>query len=175
MNPEITLKPEQPDDDAFLFELYSATRAAEMALTPWNDEQRRAFLRQQYELRRFHYLRYHSGAEYLLIRRDGHPIGRIAIHRREDEIRIMDIALVPEHRGSGIGSQLIHELLTEASAQNTAVTLHVERHNRAAALYQRLGFRVVEDGGVYLFLKWVPESHLQPSLNTTTNRRFHAI
>jgi ribosomal protein S18 acetylase RimI-like enzyme len=157
MSPEITLKPEQPDDDGFLFELYSTTRAAEMALTPWNDEQRRAFLRQQYELRRLHYLSYHSGAEYLLIRRNGGPIGRIATDRREDEIRILDIALIPEHRGRGIGSQLIHELLAEASLQNNAVTLHVERHNRAAGLYQRLGFRVIEDGGVYLFLKWVPE------------------
>jgi ribosomal protein S18 acetylase RimI-like enzyme len=146
-----------------------------MALILWKDEQRRAFLLRQYELRRFHYLRYHSGAAYLLIRRDGNPIGRIAIHRREDEIRIMDIALIPEYRGMGIGSQLLDELLVEASFENTPVTLHVERHNRAAGLYQRLGFRVIEDGEVYLFLKWVPESHLQPSLNTKINRRFHAI
>jgi ribosomal protein S18 acetylase RimI-like enzyme len=175
MSPEITLTPEQPEDDSFLFELYATTRAAELALIVWNDEQRCAFLRQQYELRRFHYLRYHSGAEYLLIRRGGDPIGRIAIHRKGDEIRIMDIALVPEYRGMGIGSQLIHELLVEASFENTPVTLHVERRNRAAGLYQRLGFRVIEDGAVYLFLKWVPESHLQPSLNTNINRRFHAI
>jgi ribosomal protein S18 acetylase RimI-like enzyme len=175
MSPEITLAPEQPDDDAFLFELYSTTRAAEMALTPWNEEQRRAFLRQQYELRRFHYLRYHSGAEYLLIRRDSDPIGRIAIHRTENEIRIRDIALVPEYRDRGIGSQLIHELLVDAGCQNIPVTLHVERHNRAAGLYRRLGFCVIEDCGVYLLLKWVPQSHLQPSLSTKTNRRFHAI
>ena len=175
MSPEITLKPEQPDDDGFLFELYSTTRAEEMALTLWKDEQRRVFLRQQYELRRLHYLRYHSAAEYLLVRRDGERIGRIAIDRTEDEIRIMDIALVPEHRGRGIGSQLIRDLLAEASFENTPVTLHVERRNRAAGLYQRLGFRVIEDGEVYLFLKWVPESHLQPSPDTKINRRFHAI
>lgn len=175
MSPEITLEPEQADDDGFLFELYSTTRADEMALTPWNDEQQRAFLRQQYELRRLHYRGYHSGAEYLLIRRDGYAIGRIAIDRSEDEIRIVDIALVPKHRGRRIGSQLIHELLVEASLRNIPVTLHVERHNRAAVLYQRLGFRVIEDSGVYLFLKWVPESHLQPSLGTKTTRRFHAI
>ena len=175
MSPEITLAPEQPDDDGFLFELYSTTRAAEMALTPWKDDQRPAFLHQQYELRRLHYRGYHSGAEYLLIRCDGYAIGRIAIDRSEDEIRIVDIALVPEHRGRGIGSQLIHELLVEASLRNIPVTLHVEHHNRAVALYQRLGFRAIEDSGVYLFLKWIPESHLQPSLSTTTTRRFHAI
>ena len=132
MSPEITLEPEQPDDDGFLFELYLTTRADEMALTPWNDEQRRAFLRQQYELRGRHYRGYYSGAEYLLIRRGGYAIGRIAIDRSEDEIRIVDIALVPEHRGRGIGSQLIHELLVEASLRKIPVTLHVERHNRAA-------------------------------------------
>jgi ribosomal protein S18 acetylase RimI-like enzyme len=175
MSLEITLKPEQPDDDVFLFELYSTTRAAEMALTLWTDEQRRAFLRQQYELRRFHYLRYHSSAKYLLIRGNSERIGRIAIHRREDEIRIMDIALVPEYRGMGIGSQLIHELLVEASLQKVPVTLHVDRHNRAAGLYQRLGFRVIEDDEVYLFLKWVPESHLQTVTYKKINRRFHAI
>jgi ribosomal protein S18 acetylase RimI-like enzyme len=175
MSPEITLEPEQPDDDGFLFELYSTTRADEMALTPWKDEQRRAFLRQQYEFRRRHYRGYHSGAEYLLIRRAGGAIGRIVIDRREDEIRIVDIAMVPEHRSRGIGSQLIHELLVEASRRSIPVTLHMERHNRAAALYQRLGFRVIEDSGVYLFLKWAPERHLQPSLSTKTTRRFHAI
>jgi ribosomal protein S18 acetylase RimI-like enzyme len=120
-------------------------------------------------------LRYHPGAEYLLIRRDGDPIGRIAIYRSGNETRIVDIALVPEHRGMGIGSQLIHDLLVEAGVENIPVTLHVERHNRAAGLYRRLGFRVIEDGGVYLFLKWVPESHLQRSISTKTNRRFHAI
>ena len=175
MSPEITLAPEQPDDDSFLFELYAATRVAEMALTLWNDEQRRAFLRQQYELRRFHYLRYHPGAECLLIRRNGEPVGRIAIDRTENEIRIVDVALVPKHRGMGIGSQLIQKLLVEAGLEKMPVTLHVERHNRAAGLYRRLGFRVIEDGGVYLFLKWVPPSHLQPSISTNTNRRFHAI
>jgi ribosomal protein S18 acetylase RimI-like enzyme len=160
MSPEITLEPEEPDDDAFLFELYSTTRAAEMALTLWSDEQRRAFLRQQYELRRFHYLRYHSSAERLVIRGNGNRIGRIAIHRRENEIRIMDIALVPQYRGVGIGSQLIHDLLVEGSMQHMPVTLHVERHNKAAELYQRLGFRVIEEDEVYLFLKWLPEEPL---------------
>jgi ribosomal protein S18 acetylase RimI-like enzyme len=64
----------------------------------------------------------------------------------------MDIALVPGTQRRGIGTRLIQGVLARAHAEGRSVSIHVERDNPALALYQRLGFEVREDRGVYLFL-----------------------
>jgi ribosomal protein S18 acetylase RimI-like enzyme len=89
---------------------------------------------------------------------DGEPAGRLYVHRGDREIRIVDIALVPEHRGSGVGTSLLRDLLAEADAGGKSVTIHVERMNPALRLYERLGFSVAEDKGVYLFLERPPST-----------------
>ena len=88
---------------------------------------------------------------------DGEPAGRLYIHRGPSEIRIVDIALLPEHRGGGVGTQLVRDLLAEADADGKSVTIHVERMNPALRLYERLGFSLGEDKGVYLFLERKPK------------------
>jgi ribosomal protein S18 acetylase RimI-like enzyme len=87
---------------------------------------------------------------------DGEPVGRLYVHRGPSEIRIVDIALLPEHRGDGLGTLLLRDLLAEADAAGKSVTIHVERMNPALRLYERLGFSVAEDKGVYLFLERSP-------------------
>jgi ribosomal protein S18 acetylase RimI-like enzyme len=84
---------------------------------------------------------------------DREPAGRLYLNRGDSEIRIVDIALLPEHRGKGVGSALLRDLLAEADAHGKRVTIHVERMNPALRLYERLGFSVAEDKGVYLFLE----------------------
>ena len=89
---------------------------------------------------------------------DGEPAGRLYLHRGPSEIRIVDIALVPEHRGGGVGTRLLEDLFAEADEGGKSVTIHVERMNPALSLYERLGFTVAEDKGVYLFLERAPAS-----------------
>ena len=86
------------------------------------------------------------------------PIGRLYIDRSEDEIRLIDIALLPEHRGKGIGGSLMRQTLDEARLAGKPVRIHVEHNNPARRLYDRLGFRPVEDQGVYDLLEWRPET-----------------
>ncbi|HVX29235.1 MAG TPA: GNAT family N-acetyltransferase, partial [Nitrolancea sp.] len=85
---------------------------------------------------------------------DGVPAGRLYVARWANEIRIVDIALVPRFRNRGIGTQLIGEVLAEGRESGKPVTIHVETFNPALRLYQRLGFRAKEDKGVYLLLEW---------------------
>lgn len=85
---------------------------------------------------------------------DGRPAGRLYVARWPAEIRIVDISLLPEHRGHGIGTALLGDLTAEAAAAGTPLTIHVERFNPALRLYQRLGFVAVGDAGVYLLLRW---------------------
>jgi ribosomal protein S18 acetylase RimI-like enzyme len=85
---------------------------------------------------------------------DGRPAGRLYVDRRPQEIRLVEISLLPEHRGSGVGSRLIRSLLEEARESARMVTIHVEKVNRALRLYERMGFEIVADKGVYWFLEW---------------------
>jgi ribosomal protein S18 acetylase RimI-like enzyme len=151
---DVSFRPELPEDQAFLAKLYATTRDVEMALTGWDAAQQEAFLRMQFQFQTTHYRQHYGDASFQIILRDNAPIGRIYVHYGASEIRLMDIALLPEFRRSGIGGAIIENLLQEAAQLGKSVSLHVERFNPALRLYERLGFRVVEDLGINLFMEW---------------------
>jgi len=157
MNPtlaeSVTLRPGQPDDEAFLFQLYRDTRAEEMAAWGWNEAQQQAFLSMQFRARNLSYSAY-PNTEHSIILDVERPIGRLLISQMEDEIRLVDIALLSELRGQGIGARLISDLLAIAARGARPIRLHVEKFNRALGLYQRLGFQVLEDTGTQFFMEW---------------------
>ena len=152
----ITFRPETDDDVEFLYRLYASTREDELKNVEWSDEQREIFLRQQFNAQRTHYHGNYEGAEYRLILENGTPIGRLYLHGRPDDLRVMDIALLPEHRGRGIGGILMKELLDENAAAGRAVSIHVEIFNPAIRFYERLGFKQIDTYGVYNLMKWNP-------------------
>ncbi len=150
--PRLSLRPIAPEDRDFLQRVYASTRAEELALTDWDETQKQAFLAQQFEAQHHHYQIHYQGARFDLVLLDSEPIGRLYVARWKDEIRIMDIALLPEYRNRGIGGGLLRELLEEAAAASRRLTIHVERYNTALRLYRRLGFEPVGETGVYLLL-----------------------
>ena len=152
----IDLRPVLPGDEEFLFSVFASTRAQELDLVDWNAAQKQAFLRMQFHAQDRFYKENYPGVEYQIILRDDQPIGRLYVHRRTDEIRVIDISLLPEFQKRGIGSFLLNQILDEGNRKNLPVTIHVERFNPALHLYERLGFRLQEDKGVYLFMKWLP-------------------
>jgi ribosomal protein S18 acetylase RimI-like enzyme len=85
---------------------------------------------------------------------NGQPAGRLYVAREEDELRIVDIALLPEHCNGGIGTTLLRRLQSEAVAAGKPLRVHVERFSPALRLYERLGFRQIADREVYLFMEW---------------------
>jgi len=123
---------------------------------PWDDAQKEAFLRQQFDAQDAWWRENYAEASFDVILVDDEPAGRLYIHRGPSEIRIVDIALLPEHRGNGVGTRLLDDLLDEGDAGAKSVTIHVERMNPALRLYERLGFALAEDKGVYLFLERSP-------------------
>jgi GNAT superfamily N-acetyltransferase len=151
-----TLTPISPQDSELLLRIYASTRAEELAAVAWPDAQREAFLRQQFTAQHAYYQEHYAGASFDVIRVEGRPCGRLYVARWPREIRLMDIALLPECRGQGLGGRVMEALLSEARAAGLPLTIHVERMNRALRFYERLGFRVKEDKGVYLFLEWSP-------------------
>ena len=140
----------------FLYRVYASTREEELAVVPWNAEEKEVFLRMQFNAQHQHYQQYFSDAEYNVILVEGVPVGRLYLHHRADEIRIVDIALLPEYRGQGTGTRILKEILLEGKQANLPVRIHVEHNNRALRLYERLDFQQIGDQGVYYLMEWQP-------------------
>jgi GNAT superfamily N-acetyltransferase len=155
----ITFRPITPDDLPFLLRVYGSTREEEMAMVvDWTPEQKEAFVRSQFEAQHGWYQDHYQGARFDVILVDGVPAGRLYVHRRESEIRLVDITLLPEFRGGGTGSVLLRDLLAEGEAAGKRVTIHVEVFNPAMRLYERLGFLPVEERGPYRLMEWKPSA-----------------
>jgi ribosomal protein S18 acetylase RimI-like enzyme len=152
----VTLRPVQDGDEPFLLRVYAGTRAEELARLPWTPAQKAAFVAQQFAAQTVHYAQHYAGMSADVILIDGVSAGRLLVARWPDEIRIVDISMLPEFRGRGAGSVLLRRLLDEATAARKRLSIHVERENRALGLYERLGFRRVGEQGVYLRMEWNP-------------------
>lgn len=149
---ELTLREATVEDEPFLFRVYADSRREELAHVPWTDEQQHAFLASQFAAQYRYYRENYDGATYQIVLADGQPVGRLFVARWPDEIRVMDIALLTEYRGAGVGTRVMRELCDEADAIGTPIGIHVERQNAARRLYTRLGFEERQDRGVYSYL-----------------------
>lgn len=150
----ITLRPVAPDDYDFLVEVYGSTRAEEMALVPWTNEQRDAFVRSQFAAQQEHYVKKYPAASHDIIVSNGRPVGRLYVARLDQEIRIIDITLLPVERNAGVGSYLIRRLLDEANRSGKVTRIYVEEFNPSLRLFERLGFSPSEQHGFHLLLQW---------------------
>jgi len=144
------------EDDEFLFSVYASSRTNELELINWSNTQKETFLRMQFTAQYQYYIENYPSAKFQVIVLDGQSIGRLYVDRRVDQIRIMDITLLPNYQRRGIGSSLLNSILEEGAHHHLPVTIHVERFNPALHLYERLGFHLAEDKGVYYFMKWLP-------------------
>jgi ribosomal protein S18 acetylase RimI-like enzyme len=162
----ISLRSVRPDDRAFLLSVYASTREPELATVDWDAAQKAAFVQMQFDAQHAYYQEHYEGAAFDVILVGGQPAGRLYLHRRDDEIRIMDIALLPEFCNRGIGTTLLHGLQSEAAAAGKPLRIHVERFNPALRLYERLGFRQIDDRGVYLFMEWTNDNSQRSNPST---------
>ena len=132
----LTLRRVRPDDEEFLVALYASTREEELAQVEWAEGQKEQFLRWI----------------------DNQAAGRIWIGRDHQQIRLLDIALLPEFQNRGIGTILIRRLIDEASQTNKFLRHMVfVLNNDAHRFYERLGFAVIEDFGAYKHMEWRPD------------------
>ena len=155
----VGLRPAAEGDYEELVRVYASTRAAELEqVTWWDDEQKLAFCRAQYDAQKAEYEARFPASEYDVILLGGSTAGRIWVARTEDEIRLLDIALLPEVRRRGVGAALVGALIEEARASGKRLRHMVFMLNTdARRFYERLGFRVFEDIGGYLHMEWAPE------------------
>lgn len=153
----LSLRPIIQDDLPFLKQLYFTTRESELACMPFSIQEKNAFLEQQFSAQYSHYTSYYKTNSFYIIEYVNKPIGRWFIDCWQDEIRIVDISLMPDHQNKGIGSYLIKNLFKTANINSIPVTIHVDQNNPARQLYKRLGFKQKSKiNEIYILMEWVP-------------------
>lgn len=157
MNEAIHLRPEKSSDETFLRSLFATTRV-DVTFSGLPPDQKQLFLKMQFDAQRLHYRTKYKDTEFLIIEQYGRRIGRLYLCRMPDQIRVMDITLIPEHRNQGIGSGLIRSVQDEARTKGLPVTLHAEKVDQTADYYRHLGFEVAAELEMHYFMKWVAGS-----------------
>lgn len=152
----ISLRSICDSDKALLLRIYASTRQEEGARAGVDPNTWGQLLQLQFELQHAQYMANYIRPSFDLIVIDNTPVGRLYVNRQQQEIRLVDISLLPEYRGQGIGRVLLQRLIEEARANNCCIGLHVDRDNPILDFYLRLGFQVEADRGIYLYLRVFP-------------------
>ena len=154
----VTLRPATDADYPFMRDLYASTREEEMKQFPFDAAQKQEFLSQQFSAQFEHYRIHYPTCERNIVECRGEAIGRFWVDEWRDQIRLVDIALISQFRGSGIGTELVRGVLDRGARAGKPVTIHVESFNPAMRLYERLGFQKADTNGVYYLMRWTPPS-----------------
>lgn len=156
---QVALRAVRPEDEDFLLSVYAASRADEMALVDWDEAQKMAFLRSQFEAQSAQYHARFPDAEYSVVLHQGRPVGRFWIGRTPEQIRLLDIAILPDFQNQGVGAALLKSLLAESEATAKPLRHMVFKMNTAALrFYERFGFSPIEDVGAYIHMERRPST-----------------
>jgi GNAT superfamily N-acetyltransferase len=150
----VTFREAGSDDEPFLLGVYGSTRDDELALTNWDSRQRAAFVEMQFNAQQSHYGQHYPEGEHYVILVDVEAVGRLYVAAIETEVRILDITILPQHRNTGIGTQIIRALMAEAVAIGRPLLIYVESYNRSLALFARLGFVKSGENGYSYRMEW---------------------
>lgn len=155
----VTLRAVTSGDDEFLLAVYASTREDELAQVEWGEGQKEVFVRWQFDMQRREYDARFPDARYQLILIDGEPAGRIWVGEDEEQIRLLDIALLPQFQKRGAGTILLRELMKEAGRAGKLLRHMVfVLNNDAHRFYESLGFVVIEDLGAYKHMEYRPSA-----------------
>ena len=148
------LRPVEPADEPFLVELYAGTRAEEMALVPWSNEEKNTFVLHQFNAQQQHYQKVYPDANHDIILSSDRKVGQLYVARLPTEIRIIDITVAAPERNSGIGTHLLKGLMEESRRTSKPLRIYIESFNPSARLFERLGFLRTDEQGIHVLLEW---------------------
>lgn len=154
----ISLRPVTPGDEEILLEIYKRSRGDDLRGLGWTEDRINEFLGMQYDAHKHFLESEYQRATDEVILCEGEPAGRLFVERREHEIRVIDLALLPEHRNNGIGEFLIRRLQNEARLEVKPLRLQVIRFNRAVNFFERSGFVRTSETGTHFQMEWVPSA-----------------
>lgn len=150
----LTLRLATTNDRPFLLQLFASSRPlfSQMGLPEHAVAQ---LAEQQFQLQQASYRQQAANAEVFIVLLHNTPAGQITVHHSNQDIRLMDLAIVKQHQGQGYGTALIKALQILASQQQLPLKLSVDSANqRALALYLELGFAITQQQEFYYSMCW---------------------
>jgi ribosomal protein S18 acetylase RimI-like enzyme len=147
---KVSLRPATPVDREFLFRVYATTREKELALVPWTEEQKSMFLNMQFDAQDRDYRGRYPNAEFSIIVIDGEGAGRLYVSREDGRTQILDITILPLHRGRGAGAALVRQLQGEGQP----LAVWVDSSSDSSAIFEHLGFRTEREDSLNRLMRW---------------------
>ena len=151
---DVGVRPVQlPEDGDFLRSVYASTREPELNVLGWSEAETAVFLRRQFDAQARHLDTFFPHATQSVVLAGNTPVGRLIVARSAEEIRIVDIALLPAFRHLGLGSVLVQRLLEEADAKHLPVRCHVLQNNEARGFWEHVGLVAQGLDGVHVAME----------------------
>lgn len=151
----VSLRSRTPDDEPFLYALYSEWRSPEFDFLPL--DQKNQLIRLQYDAQSRGYDVSYPDSDWQIVVCGDEPVGRIRISRSADAIELVEILIAQAARKRGIGATVIEQLKTEAIEAHKPVRACVSSTNPASLrFHERLGFHIVHKTDTQLYLEWRP-------------------
>jgi ribosomal protein S18 acetylase RimI-like enzyme len=155
MNLPISLRPAQKSDEPFFYEVFKSVRVPEFAVLGLQPEHLEMLMKQQYEARTGSYEAQFPDSGNSVVLSGDTPIGQFWVFRTPEEFLVVDIALLPDHRGSGIGATLMKQFMAEADAAAAPVRVTVATNNPGSLrFHQRLGFQITGQDAMYYTMEY---------------------
>ncbi len=149
----ISRRPEEAGDEPFLRRLIVTTIGQELGAEFWPEPMRNHLLGIQYSARRQAMREGYPAGDSLIVLVDGAEAGWLFVAKLDDEVRLVEIMLLEEHRGKGVGAALIRELIANAGDRPVRLSVNV-MNTGAARLYERLGFRRTGGDELHHFMEY---------------------
>jgi ribosomal protein S18 acetylase RimI-like enzyme len=135
MTRHIDLQQAKAEHYDFSLQLYLLTmRPYVQELTVWDEQEQRARFAAQWKRE-----------EVRIISLDGKDVGWLQVVELPTEIRLQKFFVSPQYQRSGIGLEILSNLLATWRSTGKKIVLRVLKNNPARRLYERLGFSVVAE------------------------------
>jgi RimJ/RimL family protein N-acetyltransferase len=156
----VAVRREHDQDGDFLYRLFRSHALAAFAPLPVDDAMKESLVRMQFASRTATYRSQYPDALFAILERDGSPFGRVVVDEPPKgspggTACIVDLELMAESRGGGIGSAVMSSLVLWLGQRCEAVRCTVLAGNEASLrMCRRAGFVPVADNPPHVELKW---------------------
>jgi ribosomal protein S18 acetylase RimI-like enzyme len=142
--PILSLRPVEGSDEPLLLRIFAESHCAGFELLGLEPAALDGLIRMQFQARQAQY-RMHPGAtDYLICRNVDHGeavLGGCWLSDTAEQVRVLDIAVLTEHRRRGVATTVLAQLCAQAAIAGKPVALSVWHENAPAReLYRALGF-----------------------------------
>ncbi|WP_323769533.1 GNAT family N-acetyltransferase [Antarctobacter sp.] len=152
---DLILRPVRAADRAFLLHLFTEARP-DLAALPLPEGARQQMIDLQFDAQSRGYAQAFPRASHDIVHLDGRDVGQLRLDRGAEALHLVDLSVLSDVRGQGLGARLLRGIQQEATTANQPVRLSVQHGNPAAGLYRRMGFVATGDTGVHLTMEWCP-------------------